>query len=153
MSYAEDHPTKRHKQTPPDISAIVSDLTPAQKKKIDQITKESQESIRQLEESLHGVRDSIRLFMDRYEDNSKQMIPLIDREAQLQAAINKTKYRTKCAVNKVLTQEQYKQVVSHARKHRSHEKGCDGRHEKCKDRNQLMAPSVEKAKPIKDKRQ
>jgi len=150
---ADDHPSRKHKQGPPDIAAIVTDLTPAQKKKIEQISKEANETIRQLEASLQGVRDSLRLYMDRYEDNSKEMFPLIDREAQLLAAINKAKYRTKAAVNKVLTPEQYKQVVAHAKKHRHLEKGCDGRHEKCLNKNQKTAPAPDKPKPIlKDKR-
>ncbi|MBQ7711306.1 MAG: hypothetical protein IJT39_05705 [Bacteroidales bacterium] len=120
---ADDHPHKQ-KKCPPDVASIVTDLSAAQKKKIEQISKEGKERINQLEGLQRQVRDSIRMYMDKYEDNSKILYPLFDREGKIETDINKEKYRIKTAINKILTPDQHKQLVEHFRKTHKHEK-CD----------------------------
>ena len=129
---ADDHPHKQ-KKCPPDVASIVTDLSAAQKKKIEQISKEGKERIHQLEGLQRQVRDSIRMYMDKYEDNSKILYPLFDREGKIETDINKEKYRIKTAINKILTPDQHKQLVEHFRKTHKHEKcdkACDKKLEK-----------------------
>lgn len=129
---ADDHPHKQ-KKCPSDVASIVTDLSAAQKKKIEQISKEGKERIHQLEGLQRQVRDSIRMYMDKYEDNSKILYPLFDREGKIETDINKEKYRIKTAINKILTPDQHKQLVEHFRKTHKHEKcdkACDKKLEK-----------------------
>ncbi len=129
---ADDHPHKQ-KKCPPDVASIVTDLSAAQKKKIEQISKEGKDRIHQLEGLQRQVRDSIRMYMDKYEDNSKILYPLFDREGKIETDINKEKYRIKTAINKILTPDQHKQLVEHFRKTHKHEKcdkACDKKLEK-----------------------
>ena len=114
---AGDHPGK--KKTLHRIERIVTDLTTTQKKKIEQLSKESNERLQKLEMQQRRVRDSIRMYMDRYEDNSSTLFPLFDRESRLQAEINKEMYRTKTSINKVLTPQQHEKLIQHVHKHKS----------------------------------
>ena len=104
-----------------EIADFVSDLSKAQKSKIDLITKRSTKIISNYRQQLHNVRDSIRTFMNRSDDNSAVLFPLYEREGRLQSEISKEYYRCKLAIDNVLTPEQQrtlKEKMDKARPHR-----------------------------------
>lgn len=92
------------------IEDFVSNLSTQQKNKIDAITRRSTKVIEDYRKQLHTVRDSIRSMMASAEDLSDKLFPLYDREGYLQSEISKEYYRTKVAIDKVLTSEQCQQL-------------------------------------------
>lgn len=92
------------------IEEFVSDLSATQQSKIDAITKRSAKTIENYRKQLNAVRDSIRSYMDNADDHSKTLFPLYEREGKLQAEISKEYYRTKVAIDKLLTPAQYKEL-------------------------------------------
>ena len=97
------HPEKKRQA---DITELVDDLSAPQKRKIENISKESKERVDALRASQRSVRDSISLYMEREGDQSKVLYPLFDREAQLQAAVSREMYSAKLRIDEVLTKEQ-----------------------------------------------
>ena len=95
-----------HHQGPKEVTEIVSDLTPVQKRKIESITKESRTRVDALRTQQHAVRDSINNYMEKEGDQSKKLFPLFDREAKLQVAVSREMYNMKVKVDDVLTKEQ-----------------------------------------------
>ena len=92
------------------IEDFVSDLSAQQKSKIDAITRRSTKVIENYRKQQKSVRDSIRSYMSTADDLSEILFPLYEREGALQSEISKEYYRTKVAIDKVLTSEQYKQL-------------------------------------------
>ena len=89
-----------------DITELVGDLSAPQKRRLENITKESKARVDDLRRQQGAVRDSIRMYMDREGDQSAHLHPLFDREAQLQVALNREMYATKLRIDEVLTREQ-----------------------------------------------
>lgn len=118
MAQGDGHDGRKGQKRPPKIEQIVTTLTKEQKKSIEKLTQASQVRLHQLEEAQSQIRDSIRQYLDLYEDNSKKLFPLFEREGKLQTEINKEMYRAKMAINKILTVEQHQQVISHAKRNR-----------------------------------
>lgn len=98
---------RRHRGQKEKIENIVTDLTPQQKSRIDAITQRSAKNIERYRTQLDAVRDSLRVFMSSREDNSKEVFRLYDREGRLQAELSKEYYRTKVAIDAILTPEQF----------------------------------------------
>lgn len=92
------------------IEDIIGDLSSQQKTRIDAITQRSSKTIDKYRSQLDAVRDSIRMFMENQGDNSSRLFPLYDREGRLKAELNKEYYRTKVAIDAVLTPEQQKML-------------------------------------------
>lgn len=97
---------QRHKDQRPDITQLVSNLTDAQKNKLETITTESRQRVDKLRARQKAVRDSIALYIDREGNQSKYLNPLFDREARIQADISREMYSTKVRIDEVLTKEQ-----------------------------------------------
>ena len=89
-----------------DITELVSDLSAPQKRKIEQISKDSKERVDALRNQQRAVHDSINIFMKREGDQSKVLFPLFEREAQLHVAIDREMYTTKLRIDEVLKPEQ-----------------------------------------------
>lgn len=106
------HEGKRHAE----ISELVKDLNAVQKKKVENISKESKERVSALRQRQHAVRDSISMYMELEGDHSRELYPLFDREAQLQTAINREMYATKIRIDEVLTREQRQTLRNASRK-------------------------------------
>ncbi len=104
-----------------DISQLVSDLTPSQKRKIETISRESKERVQQLRSRKKEVCDSIAYYMDIDGDHSAALNPLFENEARLQILINKEMYTTKCHIDQILTKEQRAELRK-AAKHQHHKK-------------------------------
>lgn len=91
-----------------EISDFISDLSKTQKSKIDLVTKRTAKIVENYRQQLEAVRDSIRSYMDTPDDHSSILFPLYEREGRLQAEISKEYYRSKVAIDKLLTPEQYR---------------------------------------------
>ncbi|MBQ1408261.1 MAG: periplasmic heavy metal sensor [Bacteroidales bacterium] len=100
----------RHNGKKEKIESIITDLTPQQKSRIDAITQKSSKNVEKYRSQLEAVRDSIRLLMIGREDKSSKLFPLYDREGRLQSELSKEYYRTKVAIDAVLTPEQYQRL-------------------------------------------
>ena len=96
---------RTHKELPK-VEEMVSDLSAAQKKKLNAIQKDAKERIGKLQVELDEVRDSVRTLMRMDGDQSAKMFPLLDREHAIRAKITKEKYLTRLKIDKVLTKEQ-----------------------------------------------
>jgi Spy/CpxP family protein refolding chaperone len=108
---------KKHK----DVTEVVSDLSVAQKRKVESITKESVERVSALRTQQKSVRDSIGMYMEREGDQSAALYPLFDREAALQAAVSREMYNTKRSIDEVLTKEQraeFREAFHKEKKHK-----------------------------------
>ena len=114
----------------PEITELVSDLSSGQKSKLEAITKESKNRVERLRKEQKQVRDSIERFMDMEGDHSKELFPLFDREARLQAEISREMYATKVRFDEVLTKEQRKELMASRKKQQRGDKGV--RHPKKK---------------------
>lgn len=101
------------------IENMVPDLTNTQKKQIETITSRASKSIEQYRKQLKSVRDSIRAYMDSPDDHSARLFPLYEREGALKAEISKEYYRTKIAIDAVLTPEQYLRLKQEMTKKRA----------------------------------
>lgn len=102
-----------------EISDFISDLSKTQQSKIDLITKRTTKIVNNYRTQLNSVRDSIRAFMDSPDDFSSILFPLYEREGRLQAEISKEYYRSKVAIDKLLTPEQYQQLKEKMAKNRA----------------------------------
>lgn len=101
------HPDRQHgKQRQTDITELVDDLSVPQKRKIESISQKSKERVEALRARQRAVHDSIHTYMNREGDQSRVLYPLFDREAQLQAAIDREMYSTKLRIDEVLNKEQ-----------------------------------------------
>lgn len=119
--------TKNHKwekeRVP--IEELVSDLSPTQKTRIDVVTRRSKKIIDEYRQELQAVRDSVRLYMNMPGDQTAIIFPLYDRQSRLYNAINKEYYRSKLAIDEVLTTEQYnalKKKIEEDKAKRHHKK-------------------------------
>ncbi|MBP5189387.1 MAG: hypothetical protein J6031_00535 [Bacteroidales bacterium] len=102
------------------ITDLISDLSKVQKSKIDLITKRTAKNVENYRSQLNAVRDSIRSYMDSPNDHSAVLFPLYEREGHLQAEISKEYYRSKVAIDAVLTPEQSKMLKEKMAKNRHH---------------------------------
>lgn len=104
----------------PDITKIVSNLSDAQKEKLETLMEASRQCVDKLRRQQQAVRDSIALYMDRDGNQSKKLYPLFDREAKLQVEISREMYNTKVRIDEVLTKEQRQQFRQASKEHRKH---------------------------------
>ena len=90
----------------PKIETLVPDLSATQRTRIDVVTRRSAQVIDGYRSQIKAVRDSIRLLMESPEDKSAVLFPLFEREGKLKSEISKEYYRTRVAIDKVLTPAQ-----------------------------------------------
>ena len=95
------HGNNRH-----EITELVNDLSSAQKRKIEEIGKQSRERVFSFRDQQKVVKDSIAMFIDREGDNSLVLYRLFDREASLQVAISREMYNAKLQIDQILTPQQ-----------------------------------------------
>lgn len=118
FQFSEAFAQRNHRDHRPDITQLVSNLTPDQKSKLETLTSDSRKRVDNLRSQQRAVRDSIALYMDREGDQSKLLYPLFDREAHLQAEISREMYITKVRIEKVLNKEQRAEFQKAAKQHR-----------------------------------
>lgn len=132
---------------PSKIESMISDLSTTQKNRIDVITRRSQKNIESYKHQLTAVRDSIKVLMDKKEDLSAIVLPLYEREARLQCAINKEYYLSKVAIDQVLTKKQYDELQSKMKTHRK--RGAKEHGGQAKEDNQQQKPGASSGKTHK----
>ena len=101
-----------------DVTEIVHDLNAVQKRKVENISNESRERVAALRNQQKAVRDSITMLMDREGDQSRELYPLFDREAKLQAAISREMYAAKLRIDEVLKPEQREALRAASKKNK-----------------------------------
>lgn len=104
MAQNHDHGNKERNHA--SITELVDDLNASQKRKVEAISKASKERVDALRKQKHAVCDSISVLMDKEGNHSKELNPLFEREAELQVAINREMYDTKCRIDEILTPDQ-----------------------------------------------
>lgn len=118
-----DDPSQcREPEKRPEITELVSDLSSSQKSKLEVISNESKKRVDELRKEQKEVCDKISQLMDLDGDHSKELIPLFDREANLQAEISREMYATKVRIDQVLTKEQRKELMDSKKKHKMKKK-------------------------------
>lgn len=122
LSASAQQPPKDNRVNPR-IEELVSDLSAAQKTRIDVVTRRSKKNIDNYRQQLKAVRDSIRSYMDTPDDHSDILFPLYELEGKIQAEISKEYYRTKIDIDKVLTPEQYNELKTKMEQQRANKKG------------------------------
>lgn len=111
-SNAQDRvPPPKEENPAESVSRVVKDLSIRQKRQIDAIADEYGDNIKAMRAQLCVKRDSIHFYMSQKADYSAVMMPLMDREAALQAHINKEMYRMKVELDAVLTPQQYAPIM------------------------------------------
>ena len=98
----KDHIDKKRRN----VTELVSDLSPVQKRKIENISKASKERVDNLRIQQKAVRDSIMMYIECDGDQSKVLYPLFDREAAIQISIDREMYSSKLRIDEVLTKDQ-----------------------------------------------
>ena len=101
---------KKHDKKHREITEIVSNLTASQKRKVEQVGKESKERIDVLRRQKKSVCDSIGVILNSDEDRTADIYRLFEREAQIQVQINKEMYSAKLRVDALLTDEQRAEI-------------------------------------------
>ncbi len=110
LPVAAQHGKKPHGKKHHEITELVSDLSSAQKRKIEEIGKQSRERVLTLRNQQKAVKDSIAMFIDREGDNSTVLYRLFDREASLQVSISREMYDTKLLIDQILTPQQREEL-------------------------------------------
>ena len=101
---------KPHGKKHHEITELVSDLSSAQKRKIEEVGKQSRERVFTLRDQQQDVKDSIAMYIDREGDNSVMLYRLFDREASLHVAISREMYNTKLQIDQILTPQQREEM-------------------------------------------
>ncbi len=112
----------REPEKRPEITELVSDLSSSQKSKLEVISNESKKRIEELRKEQKAVCEKISQLMDMEGDHSKELNPLFDREARIQAEISREMYATKVRFDQVLTKEQRKELKDSRKKHKMRKK-------------------------------
>ena len=102
----------QHEKRQTNIVEMVDDLSASQRKQLLKAQSETHERIDALYAKLDGIRDSIRLIMHKEGDYSKDLFPLFDREAIVQAQISKEMYSLRVFIDNILTPKQLEQFRS-----------------------------------------
>lgn len=121
----------------PRVEEMVSDLSAVQKKRLETATNASKKKVAKLKQELSATRDQIKELMDKDEDMSSQLFPLVEKEAHLHAEITKEMYRCRIAIDEILTKEQLQEFRSRLKSdfeksHGSHFNGPDVHHNRPK---------------------
>ncbi|MBR1850995.1 MAG: hypothetical protein IJ789_06445 [Bacteroidales bacterium] len=92
------------------VIELVNDLSAIQKHKLESLQKESKERIDRIKRNRTAVHDSINAVFEKYGDHTKELSPLIERDAALQAELSREYYRIKVRIDEILTRDQAMQL-------------------------------------------
>lgn len=96
--------------TPPEITKFVSTLTKQQQDELKTITAESKKTLEEYHRQLNDLHDEIQHYYGLPGDRSSDLFPLYAQRSALYVKIDQTKYYTKMRIDKVLTDEQQKEL-------------------------------------------
>lgn len=105
-SLQAQHTPHKHQPVENSVIEMVSDLSAIQKRKLESLQKESKNKIESLKQQRKAVKDSIQTLMDEYGDHTREVYPLIERDAALHAEISREYYRVKVRIDEIITREQ-----------------------------------------------
>lgn len=102
------------------IESLVDDLTPIQKRKLEKLSTQAKKNIGTLKEQRAQLRDSISslLQLTASEAIAKELFQMYDREAKLNAKIQKEYYKTRLAIDGILTDEQARYLTQKLKEER-----------------------------------
>ena len=107
--------------TTPDITKFVSTLTKQQQDELKAVTTESKKTLENYRQQLADLHDEIQHYYGLPGDRSSDLFPLYAQRSALYVKIDQAKYYTKMRIDKILTDEQQKELrenLDHERKKR-----------------------------------
>lgn len=96
--------------TLPDITQFVSTLTKQQQQDLKKITIESRKTLEGYRKQLADLHAEIQHYYGLPGDRSSDLFPIYAQRSALYAKIDQAKYETKMRIDKVLTDEQQKEL-------------------------------------------
>lgn len=107
--------------TTPDITKFVSTLTKQQQDELKSVTTESKKKLEDYRQQLSDLHAEIQHYYGLPGDRSSDLFPLYAQRSALYVKIDQAKYYTKMRIDKILTEEQQKELrenLDHERKKR-----------------------------------
>ncbi len=96
--------------TTPDITKFVSTLTKQQQQELKAVTTESKKTLENYRQQLTDLHDEIQHYYGLPGDRSSDLFPLYAQRSALYVKIDQAKYYTKMRIDKILTDEQQKEL-------------------------------------------
>ena len=91
-----------------EITDFISDLSDEQREKLHELSKENKERMTAYRQQQRALRDSINTVIRLDGDHSDDLLPLMERRAQLRVAMDMELYRCRLLTRQILTEEQAK---------------------------------------------
>lgn len=127
--WAQDkgQPRSKHQNMCYGIESLIDDLTPIQKRKLERLSAQTKKNIGTLKDQHSRLRDSISFLLQQTASDAiaRELYPMFEREAKLNAKIQKEYYKTRLAIDGILTDEQAQYLTQklkeeRQKKHKSH---------------------------------
>lgn len=96
--------------TTPDITKFISTLTKQQQVELRSVTTESKKTLEEYRQQLTDLHDEIQHYYGLPGDRSSDLFPLYAQRSALYVKIDQAKYYTKMRIDKILTDEQQKEL-------------------------------------------
>ena len=93
-----------------EITDFVGDLNDEQREKLHELSKDTKEKMTAFRQQQWKLRDSINTIIRLEGDHSDELLPLIERRAQLRVAMDMELYRCRLHMRQILTEEQAKEL-------------------------------------------
>lgn len=91
-----------------EITDFIEDLSDEQREKLHELSKENKEKMTAFRQKQKVLRDSINTIVRLDGDHSDELLPLMERRAQLRVAMDMELYRCRLLTRQILTEEQSK---------------------------------------------
>lgn len=96
--------------TPPDVAKFVKTLTKQQQEELKKVTLESKKTLEEYRKQLSDMHKEIQHYYGLPGDRSSELFPLYAQRSALYVKIDQAKYRTKMRIDKILTEDQQKEL-------------------------------------------
>ncbi|MBO4589337.1 MAG: hypothetical protein J5711_10640 [Bacteroidales bacterium] len=96
--------------TPPDVAKFVKTLTKQQQEELKAVTTESKKTLEEYRRQLIDMHKEIQHYYGLPGDRSSELFPLYAQRSALYVKIDQAKYRTKMRIDKILTEDQQKEL-------------------------------------------
>lgn len=96
--------------TPPDVAKFVKTLTKQQQDELKTVTMESKKTLEDYRQQLSDLHKEIQHYYGLPGDRSSELFPLYAQRSALYVKIDQAKYRTKMRIDKILTDDQQKEL-------------------------------------------
>ena len=95
---------------PPDVSKLVKTLTKEQQEELKAVTTESKKTLDGYRKQLGDLHKEIQHYYGLPGDRSSELFPLYAQRSALYMKIDQAKYHTKMRIDKILTEDQQKEM-------------------------------------------